>query len=147
MKVVFVIIGVVVIISMFGLMVSGIKSAQTTERTDTFITVTAGGDFDSDVVLVGDLYEDELLNVTEITSDIGGDAPLPHAYNPITRTLTIDGLAASETHTLAVTYLYGSLTGSASSASTFLGLIPLLVGIGTVILVVAAIIAAVVLKR
>jgi hypothetical protein len=141
MKSVFVIIGVIVVILMFGVMISGIKSAQTAERIDLYNSVTGGGDFDTDVVLVGTLYDDDLLNAT-ITSDNALDAPVPTLYVPLTRTLTVSGLVASDTRQLTVTYLYGSLTGAAASAGTFLGITPLLVAVGVLLLIVAVLVTA-----
>ena len=140
MKTVFVIIGVIVIILMFGVMVSGIKSAQTAERTDLYNSTTAA-ETDEDVVLVGSLYADDLLNVT-ITSDLPADAAVPNAYNPVTRSLNVEGLAPNDDRQLTVTYLYGSLTGAAASAGKFLGLTPLLVAVGVLLLVVAVIVTA-----
>ena len=140
MKAVFVIIGVIIVILMFGVMVGGIKSAQTAERTDLYNSTTAA-ETDEDVVLVGTLYDEDLLNVT-ITSDLPADAPVPNTYTAVSRTLNIEGLAANETRQLTVTYLYGSLTGAAASAGTFLGLTPLLVAIGVLLLIVAVIVAA-----
>jgi len=142
MKVIFTIIGVVMVLLLFGTMMGGITEAQTDERTDAFgAIVTGGGDVDAAVVLVGDLYGNDILNVTSVTSDLVTDVPLVSVYVPGTNTLTIIGLTASDTRTLTVIYLIDALTAS-PGVSTFFGLLPLLVVIALVVVVVAGMIVA-----
>lgn len=144
MKAVFAIVGVVVVLILLGTVMVGIKKAQTTERTDSFATVTTGGgDFTAPVVLVADLFDHDILNVTSISSDNVADAPLPYTYTPGTKTLVVRGLAASDTRNITVTYDYGSMTGQFSSASTFLKLIPLFIGIALLLIVVGVGVAAI----
>lgn len=143
MRAVLAVIGAIIILSLFGTMMVGIKAAQTTARTDNFAAVTTGmGVTEADVVLVTDPYEDDILNVTEITSDNGADAPLPDAYVTGSNTLTVRGLNANDTRDLIVTYAYGNLTGTAAAAGSFLGLMPLLIGAAAVIIVVGAMLVA-----
>lgn len=142
MKIALTIIGVILVLLLFGTMMHGITDARTDERTDAFgAVVTAGGDFDTDVVLVADLYDNNVLNVTSITSSLNTDVPIVDSYVAGTNTLTIKGLTASETRTLTVIYKYDALTGDAATAGTFLGFTPLFVIIAVVVVVIGAIVA------
>jgi hypothetical protein len=133
------VIGVIIILVLFGTMMAGIQTAQTDERTDTFLAVTTGGGITTaPVVLVTDIYDNNILNVTSITSDNVLDAPLADSYNSANNTLTVRGLNASDTRGLTVIYEYSALTGSAESAGTFLNLIPILVGVACLVILVGA---------
>lgn len=148
MKVAFTIVGVVIVLLLFGTMMTGINSARTDERTDAFAAVVTGvGETEADVVLVADLYGENILNVVSITSDNALDAPLPDSYTAATNTLTVRGLAASDTRALDVEYQYDAMTGDAAPAGTFLGFVPVFVAIAIVAIVVGAIIAAFVTRR
>jgi hypothetical protein len=142
MKIVITIIGVILILLLFGTMLGGINEAQTDERTDGFAAVvTGGGITTAPVVLVADLYDNDILNVVDITSDLITDVPLVGTYVPGTNTLNVVGLTAADTRTLTVTYEIDALTGSPGVGS-FFNFLPLLVVIALVIIVVAAMIAA-----
>jgi len=147
MKVVLGIIGVIFVIMLLGTMMGGIKSAQTDERTDSFVVATGGAETTGDVVLVADLYADNILEVTRITSTVNTDNPLADTYVSNTNTLTVRGLTADETRTLAVTYRYDALTGDSAPAGTFLGLTPIFVIIACVAIVVGGIVAAFAMKH
>ena len=143
MKTILLVIGVIVVILMFSTLMGGIKTAQTDERTDTFAAVTTGGGIvEADVVLVADIYGNDILNVVSITSDLNTDAPLPDTYVAGTNILTVRGLTASQTRTLTVVYQYSALTGDAESAGTFLGFTPLLIGISIVVIIIAGLVMA-----
>lgn len=143
MKVAVTIIGVILVLLLFGTMLGGITSARTDERTDSFAAVTTGvGETEADVILVTDIYGDDILNVIEITSDLNTDAPLPDAYVAGTNTLTVRGLTASDSRNLDITYRYNALTGDSATAGTFMGFVPLFVIIALVVIVVGAMVAA-----
>jgi hypothetical protein len=145
MKAALAIIGVVIILILFGTMMSGINDAQTLERTDTFVgVVTGGGITEADVVLVADPFNNSILSVTSLTSNEVLDGPLPDSYVTGTNTLTVRGLNASDTRTLTVVYDYGSLTGS---VGTFLGMIPIFVAIAAVLIIIGAGIAVFASRR
>ena len=141
MKVVLTIIGVILVLLMFGLMMGGIKDAQTDSRTDTFSVTTAPAATTADVVLVADLYNDSILEITGLTSDVSTDNALPDSYVSATRTLTVRGLDDDETRTLTVTYRYDALTGDSASTGSFLGFIPIFVIIAVVLILVGGMIA------
>lgn len=139
MKAVFVIIGVIIVLILFGVMLSGIDDAQTSQRDDAFAGVaTAPAVYTADVQLVVDIYDNNIVNVVSIISDNALDAPLPDTYVAASNTLTVRGLAANDSRSLVVTYKYGSLTGTAAKAGTFLDMIPLLMGMIIVVIIVAA---------
>lgn len=139
MRAVAVIVAVILVLSLFGVMVNGINDAQTTERVDAFAGVTTGVvENDADVVLVADPWGDSILGIISIVSDNALDAPLPDSYVTATKTLTVRGLAASDTRGLTVTYDYGSLQDHAANIGTFLGMTPLFITIALISLVVCA---------
>lgn len=141
MKVVMTILGVIIIILMFGVMLNGINNAQTDTRTDSFSVTTAPGVTTGDVVLVTLLYGADINNVVSITSDVGTDVPLPDTYVAGTRTLTVRGLTADDTRTLNVEYKYDALTGDAAPVSTFFGFTPMLIIIAVILVIVGAMVA------
>ena len=143
MKAAFTIVGVVIVLILFGTMMAGIRSAQTDDRIDSFTGVATGvGETEADVVLVTDVYDNDILNVVEIVSNNANDAPLPDAFSPTSNNLTVRGLNANDTRSLDVTYRYDVLTGDAASAGTFLGMVPIFVGISILVILVGAGIAA-----
>lgn len=142
MKAAFTIVGVIIVLVLFGTMMSGIRSAQTDERIDAFAGVTTGGGIvETDVVLVTDIYDNNILNVVGIISDNPLDAPLPDSYAPLTDTLTIRGLAASDTRDLEVTYQYDVLTGDSAPAGIFLGMTPIFIGIAIIVIIIGSMVA------
>lgn len=143
MKTVLVIIGVIIVLLLFGTLLGGINDAQTDLRTDAFgAVVTGGGVTTANVVLVATLYENSNLNVTSITSDLGTDVPIVGTYTALTRTLQVNGLTAAQTRTLTVIYKYDALTGDTATVGTFFGFLPLLVVVAVVVIVIAALVAA-----
>lgn len=133
------VIGVIIILILFGTMMFGINQAQTDERVDAFAAVATGpGVTTAPVILVTDPYDNSLLSVESIVSTNALDAPLPDTYVAGTNTLTVRGLAANDTRTLTVTYVYGALVGQAASTGTFLGMIPIFVAIAAVLIIVGA---------
>jgi hypothetical protein len=143
MKVVFTIIGVIMVLLMFGLLLGGITQAKTDERTDSFgAVVTGGGVTTANVVLIADLYQNSNLNVTSVTSDLGTDVPIVGTYTANTHTLQVNGLTASQTRTLTVIYQYDVLTGDKAVVGTFLDFLPLLIIIAIVVIVIAALVMA-----
>lgn len=133
------VIGVIIILVLFGTMMLGIKTAQTTERDDSFAAVvTGGGVTTANVVLVTDPYENDILNIASIVSDNPLDAPLPDTYVPASNTLTVRGLNAADTRGLVITYSYAALTGAAASTGSFLNMIPIFVAIAALLIIVGA---------
>lgn len=139
MKAALAVIGVIIILVLFGTMMVGINQAKKDERVDAFAAVvTGGGVNEADVVLVADIFDNNILSVTSILSDNILDAPLPDTYVAASNTLTVRGLAASQTRGLTVTYDYGALSGDAESTGTFLDMIPIFIAIAAVLIIVGA---------
>lgn len=141
MKVAMTVIGVIICLLLFGTMIGGITDAQTDERTDTFISTTGIGETTDDVVLVSDIFDDNLNNVVSITSNNSDDAPLPDTWVGASNTLTVRGLNADDTRTLTIIYKYDNLDNE--PVQTFFWLIPLLVAVALVLVLVAVGIAAI----
>jgi hypothetical protein len=143
MKSVMAIIGVIIILALFGTMMMGLNAAKTDERTDTFAAVATGmAATTADVVLVTDIFNNSLLSVVSITSDNVGDAPLPDVYTAGSNTLTVRGLKANDTRALTVVYDYDALTGESAPASTVLNIVPIIIVIALLLIIVGAAIAA-----
>ena len=68
------------------------------------VVVTGGAETDGDVVLTYALLDDDVANVTSITSTEVTDVPVAGSYVAGTKTLTVTGLAVSKTRTLTTTY-------------------------------------------
>lgn len=142
MKTIMIIIGVILILMMFGTMLGGINNAKTDERTDDFTVVTGIGETTADVVLITNLYGASLLHVVSVVSSLGTDVPLQTDYTALTRTLEVSGLTADTTRTLSVSYRYDALTGDNAAAGTFLDMLPLFIGIALVVVVIAGLVMA-----
>ena len=121
-------IGVALVIAMLGTLFSGIGEARTDERDDELGASTGVGETETDVVLVGSLYNAAITSVISIISNLESDAPLPDSYISGTRTLTVRGLTADESRILDITYLVEADIWEASS--TFLGLMPFFLVVG-----------------
>ena len=139
MKAALAIIGVIIILLLFGTMIGGINQAQTDERVDAFAAIVTAPDIViADVVLVADPFNNNILNISSIVSSNALDAPLPDTYVAATNTLTVRGLAADDTRTLTATYDYGALIGQAAAMGSFLDMLPFLIAIAVVLIVVGA---------
>lgn len=142
MKVALTVIGVIIVLAMFGTMLGGINAAETDERTDVFAAVVTGlGETTADVILVADIFDNNILNVTSITSDNVLDAPLPDTYVEGTNTLTVRGLNANDTRGLTIVYEYDALDDQA--VGTLFGLLPLLVVVAVIMILIGVGIMAV----
>ena len=140
MKGAMVILAVILILSVFGVMLTGIQDANTDERTDAFSAVTTGvGETTAEVKLVAELYDSDLLHVVSISSDDDSESPLPDSYATLNNTLTVRGLATNSTRSLEVTYRYGALTGDSENAGVFLRIIPFIGAFALVFLIIAAV--------
>ena len=127
MGVVFGIIGIAIVMIIFPLIMDSTHDVQADTDVDTFAAVTTGaGVYEADVVLTEDLYNDDNSYVTSVTSDNGGDTPVAGTYVAGTNTLTVTGLAESDTRDLTVTYEYGALDNY-TGMDAIVGMTPLLI--------------------
>ena len=97
------IIGCMIAFVMFPMVLTGADEIQIDDQTDVLSSTTAGVTTD-DVTLTEPLYDDDVTNVTSITSDNGSDAPTADSYATATRVLTVGGLEATGTRSLTILY-------------------------------------------
>lgn len=134
---------VVVLLIMFPMVLDATHDLQTDDQTQTFAAVATGaGVVEADVVLTYDLFSDTIASVTSVTSDNVADTPAASAWTGATNTLTVDGLAESDTRTLTVTYEYDGLT-SYSGMSSLAGLTPLLLWFAVLAVLIGSMVQAV----
>lgn len=132
-----------IVIILFGSFLTGIHNARVATYTQVAPSVvTGGGDTSTNVTLIEPLFGGNIPNVLSITSSYSdvSEAPQASSYVSNTRVLTIIGLAASETRNLSITYQYGNLD---ATSDTFMGMLPLLMIVGGVIICVVSVIGAV----
>lgn len=77
---------------------------RTDTRDDEYYYQTGVGETTGNVTLVKPIYDDDTTSVS-IVSDVSADDPQYSSYNSTTQRLTFIGLAASENHTLTISYL------------------------------------------
>lgn len=83
---------------------SSVIDAQTDDYTMNFAGVTTGaGAYAANVTLDQDLYDDNAVSVSSISSNFTSDTPSANAYNSVSGVLTVGGLEQSATRTLSVT--------------------------------------------
>ena len=104
-KVLMAIVAIILLFLFFG----PVRTAVTDFRTDTFTEAEPGletaavstGNFTLDLAL----YNDDITNVTSITSNITDDGTIsPTGYTTATRNLQVTGLAQNENRTLTLVY-------------------------------------------
>lgn len=76
MKSVMLILAAVVIVLFTGAAIGAITDFRSRNYTEPHIVTTGGGDFDADVTLLQDVFNDSTTNVV-ISSNSTSDAPLP----------------------------------------------------------------------
>jgi hypothetical protein len=87
---------------------AGINDFRARDYVEPHIVVTAS-ETSKDIVLTQALFSSATANVI-ITSNNTNDAPVPFSYVSATKTLTIAGLSANESHNLSITYKIDNLT-------------------------------------
>ena len=111
-------------IIMFGTLLTAVDSWAYAAATTTRTIVTTGAT-SGDVVLGSELYDENLDNVSTITSTLITDNPAPDSYSSGNTTLTIGGLTDDSTRAVTVTYLTAR---EDSLLSTFQPFLPFLIG-------------------
>jgi hypothetical protein len=112
-------------IIMFGTLLTAVDSWAYAAATTTRTIVTTGAT-SGDVVLGSELYDENLDNVSAITSTLITDNPAPDSYSSVNTTLTVGGLTDDSTRAVTVTYLTAR---EDSLLSTFQPFLPFLIGL------------------
>jgi hypothetical protein len=81
------------------------------ELTTTFAgVITGAGVYSANVTLPDSVYRNSLAYITEMSSNTTSDTPSAYSYNTVSKVILVNGLDASKTHTLAVTFRILSTT-------------------------------------
>jgi hypothetical protein len=132
MKVVLIaIIGIVIVLAMFGFIQSSVHSVQAPDYTQTFNAVATASTTNATVILNKDLFEGDVGNVTSVTSDNELDTPAAEGYTVLTKSLVITGLNESDTRQLVVVYGEDQLA-TWSYMPTLASALPFIIVIGAV---------------
>ena len=67
---------------------------------------TGAGETTGNMTLANNLYYDRITSVTSLSSDHGPDSPAAYSWDTSTDTLTISGLATSQSRTITCIYNY-----------------------------------------
>jgi hypothetical protein len=101
---------------------NGIANLRTDMVTQSEITVTTGGGVTTkDIVLDRELFGADGSHVTSIASSLPADDPVAGTYVDVTDTLTITGLAESESRDLTIIYLSEKADDFWSAIGPFMG--------------------------
>lgn len=141
MKTVALLIGAVLLVLLMPAAITSIDDFRQSDYENQFDVTTGVGETSASVNLSQELFGDETANAV-VTSNITSDAPIASSYVGSTQTLTITGLAASETRRLTVDFKIDALTdyfGAATGAQVW----PLMLILGVLGVVAAAIYSAV----
>lgn len=104
--------GLGILMTLFSFFLVGIKTARTESYNQTAPNiVTGGGVTTTAVTLLKPLFNDDITSVTGISTNLTDplENPAVSSYVPSTKVLTIQGLKASDTRTLVITYIWGNL--------------------------------------
>lgn len=103
--------GVILLFNFFPTVTDSTHDLQVDVDVQIEATVTTGAaETTADVVLDEELWKSRTTSVTSITSDNVTDEPAADSYVEATQTLTVSGLAESDTRELTITYEYDALT-------------------------------------
>lgn len=137
---VIVLFAVVIIAILMPSFMSGISDFRTDITSDVFSVSTAAGVTAANVTLSNTLWDNDTSSIS-ITSNYTSDAPAVDAYLSGSKQLTVDGLIASNTHTLTVTYETGAL-GDYEAAETAVTFTPIMVLAAIIILPIILLVVA-----
>ncbi len=102
--------GATLIILLMVSTLSGITEFRSDSSTAYYDNTTVAGQTSANVTLVLGVLDDELGNVTSISSNITTDAPLSYLYTAATKYLLVTGLDDDNTRRLTVIYRYPALS-------------------------------------
>ena len=140
MKSLSLIIGAVIVILLLSGVLSAVNSFRSTEIEAAYDVTTDASTNTTSIILAHELFGDNTVSAV-VASNITVDAPIPFSYTSSTKTLLVTGLEVSETRRLTIDYLTDGLWDY-PGASLTARMWPLMIGLGIIGLVVAAVIAA-----
>lgn len=112
---------------------------RTDLREDTFSATTGVGESSTNVVLVKQIYDDDVTTLA-FASNVTADNPAYSSYDSDTRALAVSGLTANTTRSLAVDYDVAAFSNNAAIA-IFLDRLPFIWVVCVIALVPAALVA------
>lgn len=83
---------------------------------------TAAGVYSANTTICRDLYNDDSVAISTITSNVTDDSPTAAAYNSVSRVVLVTGLTANTTRTLTFDFMIDSTTLN-TGAAVFIGLL------------------------
>lgn len=141
MKALSLIIGAICVILLLGGALSAINDFRSTSVEEQYDITTGAGVVSANITLVHELFGDNTLSAT-VTSDSTNDTPIAYSYTSSTRVLMVTGIDAGQSRRLTIDYKTDGLWDY-PGASLTARMWPLMLGLGVIGLVVAAVIVAV----
>jgi hypothetical protein len=115
MKIVTTLFGCVFVLMMFGGVMLAIHNFRGRTFTEPHTIATGAGITSANITLAADVMDGDNTNIT-ITSNNALDEPVPFAYDSATRQITVNGLNASDTRILTISYPIAQLDGFTDTA-------------------------------
>ena len=109
MKPIMMVLGAVIIILSLAAVITAIQDFRSDAETETHAVTTAAGVTSANITLEQDLFLDDNANVSAISSNLTSDTPRASTYTAASNRLLINGLTASGSRTITLTYSYGVL--------------------------------------
>jgi len=127
---------IVIALLMIPLVVSGVHGVQTDARTQAAPACVVAATT-TDVILTAGfpLYRNDNGEVTGLTATGAGAVPVAGVYTALTRSLNITGLGAVTPQDITITYNYEA-NADFNGVNAIVGLIPLLVVVGLIIVAI-----------
>ncbi len=141
MKSLSLIIGAVCVILLLSGALAAINDFRATEVVEQYDVTTGAGVLSENITLVHELFGDNTLSAS-IASDSTNDTPIAYSYTSATQVLLVTGLDAGQSRRLTITYDTDGLWDY-PGASLTARMWPLMIGLGIIGLVAAAVIVAV----
>jgi len=110
---------VLLIAGFAGEMSTGVTGLRTDPTTEAFVVVTGAGVTSANVTLVNDPFQDDLVNITSITSN-ASETPIATTYTTATNALLVTDLTAATTRTLTVNFDFETVDPVWSAIGPFL---------------------------
>ena len=131
----------VILMLLLSSALTGINDFRMTDQTELHAKTTTSPATSANCTLTCDLFNDDIANVSSVTSNNTSDAPLAAAYTSSTNALRVDGLITDSSRTLTIVYKRDGLT-EAPGASIGAKILPVLLLLAIIGLLAGAVIQA-----